>query len=184
MSLIKSSLFLALQQAKEQEKTTRNTALTKEIAVILNKHFKSKETLKAVSGVIRAKKVKASTPSTLENKAGNTGPWQDWKPGSGAKKQENVTKTTKEVVVDVVDSPKKVEETLAEDNELSIEDLIGLNNQQLIDHFGTYQKVIDYAKDLGLPINLKEDAMENLDSIRIELIELANSVMSDLSEEE
>lgn len=155
---IENLLIEALKKAKAEEATSRNTALPKEIAAILTKHYKSKDMLLKTQGILKSKAPEPAASTSSE--------WKDWEgPSSSSKKSTNVAKasTKKEIAVDNSDDDN-------DQDEVSLEELVNMNDQQMLDHFGTIPKMREFAKDLGFPTNPDESAKEFMESFREQLI--------------
>lgn len=150
MSEIKELLFAALKLAKKKEKASRNTAITKEIGAVINKHFKNRRTKAEVVAII-----KSSAPAVVTPAEAGAGDLKVWSGPSQSKKTMNVAKASVKAQA-AVD-----EDTASDDNdELELSQITEMTPQKIIDHYGTVDKVRAKAKALGMTIDQDLEAME------------------------
>lgn len=175
-SSIKTMLIEALKLAKSEENKTRNTALPKEIAAVINKHFKSRETLQEVQSIVKNARPQEPTASNFSD-------WSAWGGPSTSKKTKNVAKdsTREEAVVD---------DTTDDDNdldEINFEELVVMTGQQLLDKFGTLPKIKAFVKELGLEVDPSLEPKAYLEEFREQLVMLTDDSLDNedfISEEE
>ena len=171
MSKLKDVLMRALKLAKQEEVTSRNTAIAKEIAAILNKHYKSRDTLLETQSMLR-------NTNQHKSKKPKVGVWGDYSKGEGKNLNKETSQVGKKIYQDVVDT------NGSEDNDspldINFEELVNIPNQQLIDRFGNFNEVKNLCKELGLELDYSAEPEDFLDSMKNTI----KSIISTYDEEE
>ena len=172
---IGDGLVKLLKKAKKAEDSTRNTTLTRDIASVLNKHFKSQEMLLWTSNMVRN-----DLPRTT-NQKGKGGSKKEWVPGEAARKKKETSVTGKKKSKDVV-GKRPVTEEKTETLDLTLADYAAMTPQAMIDHFGSLPKVKAFAKEMGFSVDNELEPMDYLTELVAVLRETANSVLDDEEE--
>jgi len=184
MSDVEKNLLEALREAKATELKTNKTAVTKEIAAILIKNYKSKDMINLVNRITNPVKVEA--PGQMLDGEESFGRFKVWTPGkktsTSSKPQKKdaadevkpeASKVTAPLTAkkDVVADPEAIKakaESLEADpkpdtTEAGVDPLLatlervpGMNDLEIMEEFTSIGEILKLAKQLGIIIRAKK----------------------------
>lgn len=181
--LLKQILFGALKESKSQDVSSRASTLTKQLGQLLNQHFKSKATAIEVAAIIKSRTVQSPLSLTTAPRAKTrTKSWVSWEVGADMTKKnsnEPLKNGTKAGVVAKKGEADDPNEDLDDLDDVDFARLAELTPQAIIDYFGTFPSVVEFAKEMGFEIDVELDPMDYLVAFKNEISDSVEALQAE-----
>lgn len=165
---VKALLFEAFKKSHQIKDRSKKRRLTTDLKAMINMTFKDKALRIEMRNISKGVEAKGSGKKKKSSR-GFDG-LEEYVPGKTQTSQRSKTSTPRNVVTDN-DKPEAKKKAVATDD--NILDIVKLDNQGIIDHFGGIGNVKKFAKIQALEINYRLKGDEYLNPFREALMKLA-----------